>query len=914
MLSSALFLLLLLIAARGNVTASVSGEKGLRFQDHTCINTIIDFYVSADGSYHYLDYDEGNTYMYKVARDGDLVFKQRLPGTGRETDLFYKKMVVDSEGFIYIAVTEAAQQNRLVERDMIRKYGQDGKFLEIKYEAEPEEPIYMGSPFYGFSGRFVQIQLLGDTLYVFDRRSEQEIALLRLEAAGSGVEGVEQAILELDAGILRELVYTAKDEIFFLNRRAELYRVDSRGVVRFMDTGYNGHAQVIPYTLSTDEQGNIYYTDAYNGFLLRHAYGATAPRPLYDFSIVLDGEKGITLGDLRKIKVFNENVLLGHSLPGSDARSYLAGLAGDSSLLLDRLDLTAGRALGMYGLQLGGWLAGIMLLFLLLYLLLSGRISLLTKQIIIFLPLFLVVLTGLALFISQMVREDAMDLAFEKVSSLAEATARLVDAEEIKKLDHPRDDFGPAYLNLDRELRLEREALYFVTYFVEDGRVFVGIDDEMQSRTPVEYLYDKDTVGCHYQLLRTGKVQTGVTVDSLGEWIWALAPIVDAGGETVGIMEQGLYADSIYREVEDTTRHLLGIFMGIAVVATVVLVIMLKYSLRALDLLKFTVAEVAAGRWDAKVNIRTRDEFRDIGLAFNRMSDRIQEYIDEITELNQAYVKFVPEKFISLLGKRTVQEVQSGDQVVGRTTIMYVKIRNIEKHSQKMDMEENYLFINRVLESIAGTVNEHHGVIERFEGAGAIVLFKESSEDALLASLKLMEEMAQFNLYSNRQVELGITISSGQVLLGVVGHKNRLSTTVISEEMDNIHVLEKVASRFGIKLLLTGEAVQGLTDLQEYSYRYAGRVRNGESARTMEIYEFLDSYGAAEKQLKLKTRDTLEAGIAHYQAGEFLEARKKFIHVIRTDQGDLLAKAYLFRSEKFGKEEPQQWEGILDYF
>ncbi|GEM_PF-4730616 len=899
-----------------DIAITYSRDEGLRFQDQQSINHIIDYYVDQDGSYYYLDYeqDQAETYLYKVTKDGKLVFRKKMPFTVDEMQMYYKLVIVDEAGNIYISATVTPKDSRMIAKEVIRKYDHRGNYRETVHEVLQEEPVDLGNPFSAFSGRFINMQLFNETIYAFDKRSQQEVALLAIGLNREDEEAaVERKILQLDVSVLREIIYTAQGEIYFLNRQAQIRRITEQGVLEQVETRYDAFTEVIPYTLTADGRGNMYFTDAHSGNFVKLTYGARIPRVLYDLSHVVDEEKGVTLGDLRNIRVFNERTLAGHSMVSPEEMQMIATLEGASGKVVDQVGLTFGQALRAYGPMLALIMAGVLLLLLAGYYL-SRRLGLLAKQLLIFLPVFLAIMIGVALYLTGMIRDQTVDMAYEKVASMAESSSQLIEADRIKSLDHPRDDFGPEFRDISQRLRVNREGIYYVTYFVEDNQVYVGVAANMQSHTPIDYLYDGKTVQYYQEVLRTGEIQLGSTIDSFGEWMFALAPIVDSQGQTVGILEQGWHAALIQAEVDRTQRNLLMLFSGIAIAAALFFVLMFKYSLRALDVLKLSVSEVAAGRWNTKVNIKTRDEFRDIGQAFNKMSDRIQDYIDEITELNQAYVKFVPERIISLLGKNTVLDVQSGEQVTGQMAVMYANVRNIEKYSKQMDIEENFHFVNQILEMIARKVNENQGLIERFEGAGAIALFKEYPENALVSSLRLMEELAQFNRESKQQAELGITISTGQVLLGIVGHENRLATTVISDEVRNAQVLEKISARLGIKLLLTRATVQELVALEHYQYRYAGRVKDSESPRTIEIFEFLDGYEAESKKLKLTTRPLLEEGIAFYQEGDFQEGRKKFIEVIRLDQGDMLAKAYLFLCEKYSKENVSRWEGILEYY
>jgi len=912
---SFLLILILFNVNREHVTIDFSKDDGVILQDHKGINNLIDFYVDGNGNYYYLDYYKADTYMYKVSSTGKLIFKKKLPDTITDFQKYYKKIIADEDANIYVSVTITPRGSRYISKEIIQKYDYEGNHITDIYEISLEEPLRMGNPFSAFSSRLINIQLINDKIYAFDKKSGEEIILLEINPnPKSGMEVTEKKILKLDSSLLREIIYTANDEVYFLNRHAQIWKIDKYNSVEKIDTKYNGYSKVIPNTLSADQGGHLYFTDIYNKKFVKLDHLNGNLEVYYDLSQDIDKNKNITLNQLRKIKVFGDNKLVGHSMTGLEGNNYFATLNDDGiGIVVDKIKLNFPLALKAYGLWVALIFAGVFLSVLSVKFM-SGRIGLLTKQMLIFLPIFLAVMLGLVFFLSNIARNSTIESSYEKIATVAEMTSKLMDGEKFKNLNQPEDDFGPEYMDIVGQVKVNSDDIYYVTYFVEDNQIFVGVSTSIQSYTPIEYIYDEETVQAYYDTIHTGNIQQGSTIDSLGEWMFALAPIKDANGQIVGVLEHGLHAGQINEDINNAVKNLVVLVVGIALAIAVAYILMLKYSLRALNVLKLSVAEVAAGRWNTKVDIQTKDEFRDIGAAFNKMSDHIQEYIDEITQLNKAYIKFVPEEFFKLLGKKNVLEVQLGEQVMEKMNVMHVNIRNIEEQAKKMDIKENYHFINKVLEVIAKVVNENEGVIERFEGAGVIALFKNNPKEALGSALRLMEELSHYKESGKQQVEVGISISSGQILLGIVGHENRLATTVISDEVHNARVLEKISAKLGIKLLLTQSAVDQLANLEKYNYRYGGRVKDKSGSRIIEIYEFLDGCFQEVKTTKLMTKSTLEEGIAYYQAGNFSEARKKFISVIRVDREDKLAKTYLFLCEKYNNQKPSDWEGVLEYF
>ncbi|OEF97123.1 adenylate/guanylate cyclase domain-containing protein [Desulfuribacillus alkaliarsenatis] len=899
---------------KDQIDIQLSGKQGLVITDLQAINHVIDFYVDSRGNYYYLDYNQKNTYLYKVSNTGEQLFKKKLPTQFDGKQQFYTKIVVDEKDQIYLTVVVAGKKDRIIEREWIRKFDADGSNPREIFEIVHTEEKKMDNPFSASSGRLIQLQYFNNKLYVFDQENFNEIALYSLDLGTNNLRVEKEKILRLDSNLLREIIITAREEIYLLNRHADIYRISSADYsVEKVNTSYNGNERVIPHTISSDEEGFVYFTDVYNEYIVKINPHTLTAGPVFQLSEKIDGTGSVELGDLRNIKKFSSGQLSGHTHFGLDGNALATYYPNQTGTMIDRVQISAINAFFTYGV----WFLGIIIASFLIVIsvnIFRGKLGLVAKQIMIFVPIFLIVMFALILYLTNEAKQATIDAEYEKLTTVVEKTAKLMDGDLFTSINMPAEDFGEDFMEIVRQVNVGDGVIYYITYLIENGQIYVAVSNSFQSYTPIEYIFDAKTAQSYYDTLAHDKTTPETTMDSLGEWMFAMTTIKDSKGNIVGILEHGMDAGQIDEDINAAARQLTLLMVGIALTIALAYLIMLKYSLRALSILKTSVAEVASGQWDTKVDIRTKDEFRDIGQAFNRMSDHIQDHIKEITQLNKAYVKFVPEEIFKLLGKKSILDVKLGEQVTADMTMMFVNLRNIEEQTKLMDKQENYQFVNQVLEIIVKTVSENNGVVERFEGAGAISLFKNKAEDALLAGLRIMEEINLYNEQHKQHIQVGISINTGPVLLGIVGHEERMATTVISDELTNTYALETISAKTGANLLVAASTFTLLDKSETYSYRYIGKVQDKNSSKSIELYEFLDSYAPDVRNSKRMTRDMLELGVRLYQAGDFIEARKQFIRVIRADRNDQLAKTYLFLCEKYNQQSADNHEGILEYF
>ena len=142
-------------------------------------------------------------------------------------------------------------------------------------------------------------------------------------------------------------------------------------------------------------------------------------------------------------------------------------------------------------------------------------------------------------------------------------------------------------------------------------------------------------------------------------------------------------------------------------------------------------------------------------------------------ELIKAYQRFVPLDFISTLGHQSILQVKLGDHIRQDMTVMFCDIRSYSSMSEGMSTEENFNFINAYLKRVGPVIQKNNGFINHYYGDGFIALFKNSPEDAINASIGIIEAIG---LYNKERMEhglvpivMGFGIHTGAIMMGIIG-------------------------------------------------------------------------------------------------------------------------------------------------
>ena len=189
--------------------------------------------------------------------------------------------------------------------------------------------------------------------------------------------------------------------------------------------------------------------------------------------------------------------------------------------------------------------------------------------------------------------------------------------------------------------------------------------------------------------------------------------------------------------------------------------------------------------------------------------------------LNQEKVaisRFVPSNFLNYLNKKSIVEIELGDQTNHSMAILFADIRNFTVLSEDMSPQENFNFLNSYLKRVGPVIRKHHGFIDKYIGDGIMALFPESPQDALYAAMEIQEVVTRYNLDRQTRgyqpVTVGIGIHHGDLMLGTIGEAQRMEGTVISDSVNTAARLESLTKTFDSTIIISDTVLQHV-DIQK---------------------------------------------------------------------------------------------------
>ncbi len=212
------------------------------------------------------------------------------------------------------------------------------------------------------------------------------------------------------------------------------------------------------------------------------------------------------------------------------------------------------------------------------------------------------------------------------------------------------------------------------------------------------------------------------------------------------------------------------------------------------------MAEVEHGHIDTYVGVYERSQIGRLQSGFNRMVTGLEER-DRLRDLFGRHVG-------ADVARRALQEgaTLSGDVV--EAAVLYIDLVGSTKLTESLPPQQVAEVLNDFFRIVVETVDEFQGLINKFEGDAALVIFgaplraNEPAAAALGTARALGDKLRLLPM-----VDFGIGVSAGRVFAGNIGAENRYEYTVIGDAVNEAARLADLAKTSERRILGSGAAI-----------------------------------------------------------------------------------------------------------
>jgi adenylate cyclase len=294
--------------------------------------------------------------------------------------------------------------------------------------------------------------------------------------------------------------------------------------------------------------------------------------------------------------------------------------------------------------------------------------------------------------------------------------------------------------------------------------------------------------------------------------------------QSFGVLRVGLSMRRLDRALETVVRDVTFIALvlfGLGIVGGIVVARRIATPVRSLEQ---SASRMAGGDLTHRADVRRTDEIGALAGTFNRMAGTLEASFGKLEATLVSFERFVPSKFLRVVAPEGMEHIRVGERATRTITILFSDIRGYTSLSEQTTAEEMFELLNDYLARMGAEIDARGGFIDKYIGDAIMALFDdEYPDDALVACLGMRQSLEQWNVEraarGQPRVDTGIGLHRGEVIMGTVGYKSRIDSTVIGDAVNLASRVEGLTKNYDCAVLITEDVVVALRDKDRFVLR-----------------------------------------------------------------------------------------------
>jgi class 3 adenylate cyclase/putative methionine-R-sulfoxide reductase with GAF domain len=206
-----------------------------------------------------------------------------------------------------------------------------------------------------------------------------------------------------------------------------------------------------------------------------------------------------------------------------------------------------------------------------------------------------------------------------------------------------------------------------------------------------------------------------------------------------------------------------------------------------------------------------------IALENARLYKETVSMAEQERDIRHMFQKFVPKEVLDKIiydsenDKPVVEELKT-------LTLLNIDIRGFSELSRKIGSQKTVSLLNSFFSVMGGIVFKHHGIVDKYLGDGFLALFgapvssTEDADNAIAAGFEMKQSLDAVNRFLERKfgtgVRMGISIHTGEVVVGNIGFEQKMDYTVIGDPVNTVFRLQNLTKSFPDGILISENTLQ----------------------------------------------------------------------------------------------------------
>lgn len=871
--------------------------------------------VDRSGNIYYILKEQNQSFLISLDSTGRQVYKKNILSVVG-SDCIFDSIYVDKDKTLLLTVYSLVPNSSIIKQVGVYMFRDDGSFVTQVFKNDVER-------FYDSKSRLISNMSDDDKNIYFGFLNGGSMEILTYEKGSNRQAKItgEYPVGDITNKINAFFVLPSGEAVFSLEGGKLLKMSQDNAETSYK---FSGKAIVDHFWFAENQ---FYCRDAVSGNIYVSSISKLEPAVVMNGNKVISDKEGIKFGQLDPIAVGNVGNVMGVLERNGIHSIFLGGFAFLPEI--GKTDTSNRSDLTLWFL-LVGIAAGTVVLSLLLWdfycKFLHMRLSILYRQaflviFVIFLALYF--LTNYVIvpkseemqsrmYLTEQVKAGQMFIAAFKGFAAGSGGNQL----DISKSAGFFDRFGE---NLSSSLSAAQNGKESTAYQMLNTAVISFVVKDGGGQYILAASNDRHEAGFPAALLGYGNNFTGEIQKSEKDSISSYEVMTQRGRQLCVLMPTGLTfsgspvtlsmvvgLDVLDKDTTDMTGTVTNYMRLIGLVLALLVIVVEYFNVFNVRKLKEGVDKIAAGDYGREIDVHSGDEIEDLSDSIRALSLNILSTTKSLDKLNASYYRFVPLRFLEILGETHIENIGKRSQGYKENMVMlFLRFKFLTSRGERS--EEIFANINAVFENVVPVVSESKGTVYNFLPDGFNAVFEGDSDVALQAALRIREVLGGLNEQRKRkgqdEVDIRIFISKGNIMLGFIGDEKRMEAAAISNEAQKAEPIIEICFDSEIYIAYTGE-IQGEQLKGGYRNRKIGEVIIREEK--VQLFDLYDSDPYTLLKAKEVHADKFELGVSLFRKGDYARARNMFMDIIKYSSQDGAARNYMYIAEHNLRSEHKQ--------
>lgn len=236
--------------------------------------------------------------------------------------------------------------------------------------------------------------------------------------------------------------------------------------------------------------------------------------------------------------------------------------------------------------------------------------------------------------------------------------------------------------------------------------------------------------------------------------------------------------DEFIVPVKDFNRQMMILTIILILIITLLAMWMSRRFVRPLNKLSEAAGKIIAGNSSHRVDIKSNDEFGELGASFNTMIEEVdsqKKALQQQSEFSSELLEnFVPKEFAGRLKKGEKAFAQEYTNL----TMILIDVAGFSELLSKLGADQSVKILSDIMEAFDTAAEQNH--IERIRTIGdsyfaACGLFEprlDHTNRSVVFAKETQQLIKQINITHNTNLDVQIALANGDVIAGIIGNEN----------------------------------------------------------------------------------------------------------------------------------------------